>query len=237
MLKAWQDILIVGKTRIPRSSPQWKTILSIGEHPKNFYNPFIFRLKNVPSENVYFILFDTEKTFPWLEIIYILNHAAILNGLLPLHASAVIHQGSLFVFSGTSGAGKSTIAAISNSAGNKVLDEDQIIIRENGNGEFFANAWGYSLESCENPIRAIFKLLQAKNDSIKLMSAMMGSKFLFTRVLEICGKTPPNPVVENTFSFIARVTRSIPCYELHFRKSPDFWKLIDAELPPITPQD
>jgi len=30
---------------------------------------------------------------------------------------------------------------------------------------------------------------------------------------------------------IGDLARTIPGYELHFRKSPDFWKLIDAEFP------
>ena len=38
-------------------------------------------------------------------------------------------------------------------------------------------------------------------------------------------------VLQKAFATSAEIARHVPTYELHFRKSPDFWKLIDAEFP------
>lgn len=53
---------------------------------------------------------------------------ASLNGFLPLHASAVAHEGRVFAFTGPSGAGKSTLAAGLGRHGFPLFCDDTLLI-------------------------------------------------------------------------------------------------------------
>ena len=57
-------------------------------------------------------------------------HGAIawINGLVPLHASAVVHEGRAIAFTGNSGAGKSTLLAGLAGEGLSVLADDVLIL-------------------------------------------------------------------------------------------------------------
>jgi hypothetical protein len=59
---------------------------------------------------------------------------ASLNGLLPLHASAVAHDGRAYAFSGPPGAGKSTLAAALGRLGFPLLCDDTLILDLAGTG-------------------------------------------------------------------------------------------------------
>lgn len=53
---------------------------------------------------------------------------ACLNGLIPIHASAVAHGGAVFAFSGPSGAGKSTLVAALGRAGLPMFCDDTLVL-------------------------------------------------------------------------------------------------------------
>jgi hypothetical protein len=53
---------------------------------------------------------------------------AAINGLLPIHASAVAHAGRVFAFSGPSGAGKSTLAAGLGREGLPLFCDDTLLL-------------------------------------------------------------------------------------------------------------
>jgi hypothetical protein len=175
-------------------------------------------------------LIDEPETYPWYEISLLMNYSKIDTGSIPVHACGVIRLDCLFLFGGPSGAGKSTTARLSRKLGAQILDEDQVLIWENQNGNFYANAWGYSLKNCESPIKAIINLIQDEQDHLYRMSDLTTARFIMDRVFEVCGFYLSDQNKRKLFSMSARVARSIPGYTLHFRKSPDFWKLIDAEF-------
>ncbi len=53
---------------------------------------------------------------------------ASLNGLLPIHASAVAHNGSVFAFTGPAGAGKSTLIAALGGQGLPMFCDDTLVL-------------------------------------------------------------------------------------------------------------
>jgi hypothetical protein len=53
---------------------------------------------------------------------------AWINGLVPLHASGVVHDGRIHAFTGHSGAGKSTLAAALGSRGLPLLADDVLVL-------------------------------------------------------------------------------------------------------------
>jgi hypothetical protein len=59
---------------------------------------------------------------------------AALNGLLPLHASAVAHDGAVYAFAGPPGAGKSTLAAALGREGLPLFCDDTLLLDISGEG-------------------------------------------------------------------------------------------------------
>ena len=60
---------------------------------------------------------------------------AALNGLFPFHASAVEYQGRVYAFTGTAGAGKSTVVAALGRAGFAQFCDDTLILDVSGQGD------------------------------------------------------------------------------------------------------
>lgn len=60
---------------------------------------------------------------------------AALNGLMPLHASAVAHGGRVYAFTGPPGAGKSTLAAALGREGLPLFCDDTLVLDISGAGE------------------------------------------------------------------------------------------------------
>jgi hypothetical protein len=65
----------------------------------------------------------------------ILYYLTVINGDIFIHASGVNHSGQGYLFSGTSGKGKSTMARLWDNTGSKVIHDDRLIIR-NISGSF-----------------------------------------------------------------------------------------------------
>lgn len=59
---------------------------------------------------------------------------ACINGLLPIHASAVAHRGRVFAFSGPSGSGKSTLVAALGARGLPLFCDDTLVLHLAGDG-------------------------------------------------------------------------------------------------------
>jgi hypothetical protein len=73
----------------------------------------------------------------WLRIVLLSGALGILlhqRGLLPLHASAVVYKGECIAFGGSSGVGKSTLAAGLSRQGLKLLAEDKLVVRHAESG-------------------------------------------------------------------------------------------------------
>lgn len=70
---------------------------------------------------------DTSEESLWLNgSVY--AAIASMNGLLPIHASAVAHNGAVFAFTGPGGAGKSTLAAALGRHGLPMFCDDTLVL-------------------------------------------------------------------------------------------------------------
>jgi hypothetical protein len=161
----------------------------------------------------------------------------IERGGLFIHSSAIDRDGNGFLFIGESEAGKSTVARLSTEVGGVPLGDDLNFIIQNGK-EYqlgsspspIINTLGYSQKK---PIcKAIFILVQDERDFLVQMTSMQMMRRIFKSIF---GETPyytrlSKPHIRSTFINMGKLCRQIPGYELHFRKSPDFWKVIDAEF-------
>lgn len=152
-----------------------------------------------------------------LEEVLTVNLLARGHGVL-LHASAVRDGQRGLLFSGTSGAGKSTMASIwAEGEGATVLSDDRVIVRER-EGRFWAygTPWHGSarLASPEAmPLDRIFVLRHAgENRAVPLEPLEAASRLLvrsFPTFWDAQG-------MAFTLQFLGKLCRSVPCQELEF---------------------
>jgi hypothetical protein len=195
------------------------------------------------NNQVSILVFDEheEKYAPhiWSYIIRVVGKWAVeQNGLL-LHSAAVIRDKRGFLFLGRSGAGKTTLSSLSHSIGCLVLgDELNIIYCAVGNKyNLYAvpcpNAFPAGYSSDSPALNGIFNLVQDGEDYLVQLTPEKISFLLFDSFIN---DTPIDRRMTDVQINLARntcneIARNIPGYELHFRKSPDFWNVIDDQFP------
>jgi len=114
--------------------------------------------------------------------------------------------------------------------GGKILDQDQISLRKNSDGSFSADAWGYSLNTCNAIIAGTLNLKKDNDPLLIRQSQTKTVKLLFERALELFGEKIPTNITKRIFRCISELTRAVPGYELQFRKDQDFRKLLCEEF-------
>lgn len=174
--------------------------------------------------------------------IFAVNLAAwwhIQRGGMMLHASAIARTPQDgFVFLGRSEAGKSTVANISAERGYGMLSDDLTLVAADSNPRQYQLAAVPSLRhlshpySSENPwLKGIFVLKQDQSDYLRPLSKAEIAATLFQGFQETPSHSRmPEPLRLQVIRTASQIARIVPGYELHFRKSPEFWKVIDAEF-------
>lgn len=186
---------------------------------------------NEPDKSSYIKIF--ESTF------ILASQFHIDHGGICLHSAAVARGKDGFLFLGKSEAGKSTVSRLSVEIGYPALGDDlNFIIRDEDNQYRLAaspspiiSSVGYS--DLRPPLRGIFTLVQDKQDALVPVQSMKIAQVLFKEFLQ---ETPyvrrmSDKYIKLGFQVCCNIARSVPGYELHFRKKPDFWKLINEEFP------
>lgn len=157
---------------------------------------------------------------------YLLNyptdHVVIANRLLDfnagiLHASGIIHNGQGFVFCGRSGIGKTTLARLWKSAGSKLLNDDRVIIRREGNSFYlYSSPWHGEenvVENLRTPLKGIFHLSQAPENKLTDLSGVTAAaQLLATAVAPFYS---PGRMTQ-WLSLADRIVDSVPSYSLAF---------------------
>ncbi len=158
---------------------------------------------------------------------------------LCLHASAVARIGrGGFLFLGDSGNGKTTVAKLSDSVGYVPLGDDLNFVIYDGKDNYqvmIAPSPSLSLvrhSALRTRLRGIFSLVKDTSDYLSPMSPMSTTRVLFDSVMQVPrAHKLDDRDLSLAFQTCCDVAHSIPGYELHFRKSPEFWKLIDERFP------
>ena len=139
---------------------------------------------------------------------------------------------------GESGKGKTTVAQLSVETGHIALGDDLnfiIQVRPNDYKLGVAPSIVPTLSSYSmlNPsLRGIFKLTKDNHDELIQLSPRNIAKNLLESLKQIPkAASLSDQIFQNAFQTISSIARAVPGYELHFRKSPDFWKLIDERFP------
>jgi hypothetical protein len=180
---------------------------------------------------------DTYRSM--LRLFLQLSPVSIQQADLFVHASAVIHNGEAFVFTGPSGAGKTTICDILSAKEGFTILHDDVVILSPGVDGFWA--WSSPLHgqrpasrSISAPLRALFFIHQAKFNYVsRLAGRNVPGLISQGTMLTPWIRTPDGRLINNTRStlnLILLLSESIPCYELHFKPDFSFWDLIERAL-------
>jgi hypothetical protein len=145
-----------------------------------------------------------------------------------LHAATVIRDGRAYLFTGKSGAGKSTVASLA-PEGSVLTDELSLVRREDGVWQAYGTPfWGEFRAGDSNtsaPIAGIFRLVQAAENHViplrpvEFLRAMIGNVLFFSR-------QPADS--QRLLNIISQAAQELPGYILEFRKDRTFWEVLPA---------
>jgi len=145
-----------------------------------------------------------------------------------LHAATVVRNGGAYVFTGGSGVGKSTIAALS-PAGSVWTDEISLLRREKGEWRAYGTPfWGEFRAAGSNhsaPVAGIFGLKQAGQNRVEELVPLGLLRSILPNVLFFSGDAAAN---QRLLEILGQAVKEIPGYNLAFRKDKTFWEALPS---------
>jgi hypothetical protein len=154
---------------------------------------------------------------------------------LILHASAVVEADRALVFTGVSGAGKSTISTMladAYPACRKIADE-LLVLRAREAGEHepgwqvivppYLGPAGVA-HGATAPLAGIHVLVQANHDTREPLAPVVALRELLRHVLVYIAEPR---TADHVLALAAEVAAAVPCYRLHFRKDPYVGRLLE----------
>ncbi|MHB8412949.1 MAG: hypothetical protein ACYDDI_13530 [Candidatus Acidiferrales bacterium] len=147
------------------------------------------------------------------------------NGFL-LHAATVLRGEHTYVFTGHSGAGKSTVASLS-PAGSVLTDEISLLRATDESWHAYGTPfWGeFHAEGANThaPIKGIYVLVQSTENRVEPILCRDAVRAMLPNVL-FFSRDPG--ATDGLLRLLADVAQQIPCYKLFFRKESSFWEVI-----------
>ncbi|MFZ0211098.1 MAG: hypothetical protein WBE20_09905 [Candidatus Acidiferrales bacterium] len=143
-----------------------------------------------------------------------------------LHAATVLRSGAAYVFTGRSGAGKSTVASLS-PAGSVLTDEISLLrAGENGWDAYGTPFWGEFRADGANvhaPVKGVYILVQAPEDRVEVVSPREALRALLPNVLFF---SRDRELTDELLKILTGLVTHVPCYRLFFRRQKSFWEAI-----------
>jgi len=172
-----------------------------------------------------------------LKLLFVFTCLVMVNrGRLMVHGAGIKKRKGGYLFLGTSGTGKSTVAALS--SGDNVLSDDATVIEVAGCAcHLHATPFRQAGSEQSSPKRLY--LQQEKLDKL-LFLHQSATTFIqpreqrnaFTELLMEhlhCFEVMGEPLKRQAFHLCRAVCEMTPSYDLFFRKDPGFWELVVAK--------
>ena len=171
-----------------------------------------------------------QNAFPYaLDSVIRIVHSLVLaeSGGFLLHAASAIRCGRAFIFSGVSGAGKTTVSRLAPADVTLLTDEISYIRKaEDGYRAFgtpFAGELGRPGANLAAPIAALYFLKQGPLDAARPLETSAAARRLLRNILFFAAD---RGLVERLFAIACEFVSSVPIYELTFRPTAEVWDLI-----------
>lgn len=168
-----------------------------------------------------------------MQMIFIYYLAKNRLGVI-VHSTGVEDKGEGLLFTGHSGAGKSTIARIWHKTSNAiVLNDDRIIIRETSEGFVLYRAlWGgvssyLSGQAGYTTIKKLFVIYQSRRNEAELLGPKEAFSEVFPCIFPVFWD---KKCLEFTGQFLLKLVQAIPVYKLGFTKDERVIKYIRSEV-------
>jgi hypothetical protein len=144
-----------------------------------------------------------------------------------LHAASAVRNARAFLFSGVSGAGKTTIAGLAPPDVSLLTDEISYVVKKSGEycafGTPFAGELARIGENLVAPIAEVFLLAQGNENRIEPLDEKIAARALLRNILFFAEDARlVNAVFESACEFVRRV----PVRRLTFRPDAKVWELI-----------
>ena len=145
----------------------------------------------------------------------ILLHYAVLNAdAVMMHASGVFDGEKGRLFSGFSGAGKSTISGIWRDAGSQLINDDRLIIRrENDRYYIYNTPMYYEDENKKAPLDAVFLIYHSTENVIQQVKGAAAVSGIMAFSIQ---NNYDQRFVQHHLEFFSKMAESIPIYKLGF---------------------
>jgi hypothetical protein len=156
-------------------------------------------------------------------------HTLILahEGGFLLHSAGAIRNGRAFLFSGVSGAGKTTISRLAPSDATLLTDEVSYIRRDDAGyracGTPFAGELARVGENCSAPIASLFFLKQGPENKIGPIEKSEAIRRLMRNILFFAEDAN---LVESVFQSACDFVERVPVQRLTFTPDSRIWNLI-----------
>lgn len=159
---------------------------------------------------------------------YLMAYLALQHGGLLFHCAGLLIGGQVYLFTGRSGSGKSTVVALSPQA--VALNDDMVLLRPDGLAwrAFGTPFWNADTtrrdgQTASGAVTGIYRLVQDRREYVEPVTTAVAASELVANCPVVNGDPVKLPVVMDRCRQLATV---VPLRRLHFRKTPDFWELV-----------
>jgi len=172
-----------------------------------------------------------QGSFPYaIDSVMRIVHSLVLaeRGGLLVHSASAVRNGRAFLFSGVSGAGKTTISRLAPADVTLLTDEISYVCRTGDGyqafGTPFAGDLGKAGMNISAPIAGLYLLAQGRHNHAELLGSAGAARRLMRNILFFADD---NALVERVFATACEFVSRVPVYELTFQPDSEVWKLIE----------
>ncbi|MDD5185281.1 MAG: hypothetical protein PHS84_08490 [Paludibacter sp.] len=144
----------------------------------------------------------------------VMHYLTVKSNSVMIHASCVFDGKTGRIFTGFSGNGKSTISKLWADAGNRIINDDRIIIRKIEDNYMAFNTPMYYIDKPKSTVlNAIFLISHSPENKMKKISGALA----VSKVMAFCIQNNfESKLIQNHLDFLSELCIHIPVYELGF---------------------